>query len=45
MVDVISHSTGTFGDPLSPLGGTMVFGGLTVVLMTASFLLFRTRDA
>ena len=35
----------TFGDPLSPLGGTIVFGGLGVLLMVASFVLFRTRDA
>jgi ABC-type transport system involved in multi-copper enzyme maturation permease subunit len=45
MVDVISHPTGTFGDPLSPLGGALVFGGLAVVLMAASYALFEKRDA
>jgi ABC-type transport system involved in multi-copper enzyme maturation permease subunit len=45
MVDVLSHSSSTFGDPLSPLGGTLVFGGLAVLLMVASFVLFRSRDA
>jgi hypothetical protein len=45
MVDVLSHPTSTFGDPLSPLGGTVVFGGLAVLLMGASFALFRSRDA
>lgn len=46
MVAVIDtdHLT-TFGDPLSPLGGTLVFGALAVALMAASFALFRTRDA
>ena len=45
MVDVLSDSTSTFGDPLSALGGTVVFGGVAVVLMGASFTLFRKRDA
>jgi hypothetical protein len=45
MVDVISSPDSTFGDPLSPLGGTIVFGGLAVVLMAASYTLFRKRDA
>ncbi len=45
MLDVLSDPTSTFGDPLSPLGGSLVFGGLTVVLMVASYLLFRRRDA
>jgi ABC-2 type transport system permease protein len=45
MVDVLSNPTSTFGDPLSPLGGTLVFGGLAVVLMVASFVMFRERDA
>jgi ABC-type transport system involved in multi-copper enzyme maturation permease subunit len=45
MVDVLSHSSSTFGDPLSPLGGTIVFGGLAVALMAASFTLFGKRDA
>lgn len=37
--------TGTFGDPLSALGGTVVFGGLAAALMVASFTLFGRRDA
>jgi len=45
MVDVLNAPSGTFGDPLSPLGGTLVFGGLAAVLMAASFVLFRRRDA
>jgi ABC-type transport system involved in multi-copper enzyme maturation permease subunit len=45
MVDVLSDPSGTFGDPLSPLGGTIVFGGLAAVLMAASYALFRKRDA
>lgn len=45
MVDVLSSSSGTFGDPLSPLGGAVVFGALAVVLMAASFALFGERDA
>ncbi|MGD9959152.1 hypothetical protein [Nocardioides sp.] len=45
LLDVLSEPTSTFGDPLSPLGGGIVFGGLTAVLMLASFLLFRSRDA
>jgi ABC-2 type transport system permease protein len=45
MVDVLSNPTSTFGDPLSPLGGTVVFGGLALVLMAASYVLFERRDA
>jgi ABC-type transport system involved in multi-copper enzyme maturation permease subunit len=45
MVDVISNPSGTFGDPLSPLGGAIVFGGLALVLMAASYALFEKRDA
>ncbi|HET9498624.1 MAG TPA: ABC transporter permease [Marmoricola sp.] len=45
MVDVLSHATSTFGSPLSALGGALVFGGTTLVLMVASLLAFRTRDA
>lgn len=45
MVDVLTDSTSTFGDPLSALGGTVVFGGLAVLLMAASFALFQRRDA
>ena len=35
----------TFGDPLTWVGGLVVFGGLTVVLMAVSVVLFRRRDA
>jgi ABC-type transport system involved in multi-copper enzyme maturation permease subunit len=45
MVAVLGDATSTFGTPLSALGGTIVFGGLAVILMAASFTLFRTRDA
>jgi hypothetical protein len=45
MVDVLADSTSTFGDPLSALGGTIVFGGLAVVVMAASYVLFEKRDA
>jgi ABC-type transport system involved in multi-copper enzyme maturation permease subunit len=45
MVDVFADATSTFGDPLSALGGTVVFGGLAVILMAASFSLFGSRDA
>jgi hypothetical protein len=45
MVDVLSDPTSTFGDPLSALGGTVIFGGLAMVLMASSFVLFRSRDA
>jgi ABC-2 type transport system permease protein len=45
MLDVLSDPTSTFGDPLSPLGGGMVFGGLAVVMMVASYVSFERRDA
>ncbi len=45
MVDVLSSPTSTFGDPLSSTGGVVVFGGLTVVLMAVSWVLFARRDA
>ena len=45
MVAVLESASSTFGDPLSALGGTIVFGGLAVVLMAASFVLFGRRDA
>ena len=45
MVDVLADSTSTFGDPLSALGGTIVFGGLAMVVMAASYVLFEKRDA
>lgn len=34
-----------FGDPMTWVGGLVVFGSLTVVLMAASHVLFRRRDA
>ena len=46
MVAVLGEDpTSAFGNPLSALGGTIVFGGFTVVLMVASFSLFGERDA
>jgi hypothetical protein len=45
MVAVLDDASSTFGEPLSALGGTVIFGGLAVALMAASFALFRTRDA
>jgi ABC-2 type transport system permease protein len=45
MVDVLTESTGTFGDPLSALGGTIVFGGLAALVMVASYTSFASRDA
>ena len=45
MVDVLTDATSTFGDPLSAVGGALIFGGVTVVLMAASYALFARRDA
>ena len=45
MVDVLTDATSTFGEPLSRIGGAMVFGGVTVVLMAASYAFFASRDA
>ena len=45
MLAVLDPASSTFGNPLSPLGGTLVFGGLAVVLMAASYALFLRRDA
>lgn len=45
MMDVTRHSGGLFGDPLSPGGGFIVFGGLAAVLMVVSWLLLQRRDA
>jgi ABC-2 type transport system permease protein len=45
MTAVIGDAGSTFGDPLAPLGGAVVFGALTVVLLAASMFLFRKRDA
>jgi ABC-2 type transport system permease protein len=45
LVNVLDHSSGTFSDPLSSLGGFFVFGGTAAALMVASYLLFAERDA
>ncbi|WP_310962336.1 hypothetical protein [Nocardioides terrisoli] len=45
LVDVLDHGHSTFGDPLSALGGGIIFGLVAVVLMAASYLLFQRRDA
>jgi ABC-type transport system involved in multi-copper enzyme maturation permease subunit len=45
MSDVLTDASSTFGDPLSALGGTVVFGGLAVAVMVASYALFEKRDA
>lgn len=45
MIDVSTQADSFFGDPLSAGGGFVVFGGVCVVLMVASLLLFRRRDA
>lgn len=37
--------TTLFGDPMTWVGGLVIFGGLSVVLMAASLALFRGRDA
>lgn len=34
-----------FGNPMTWVGGLLIFGGLTLVLMAASQVLFRRRDA
>lgn len=34
-----------FGDPLSAWGGTVIFGGITLVLVLAGLALFQKRDA
>lgn len=45
LLDAISEGRGVFGDPMTGLGGFLVFGGCTASLMIVSFLLFRRRDA
>jgi len=45
MVDVLTDATSTFGEPLSAVGGAVVFGSVTVALMAASYALFARRDA
>ncbi|TCJ30328.1 ABC transporter permease subunit [Nocardioides jejuensis] len=39
------HDLTTFGDPLSALGGFIVFGGLVACLIAAACAAFSTRDA
>ena len=45
MSSVLGLADDTFGNPLSPLGATIVFGGITVILMAVAFALFERRDA
>lgn len=45
LVDVLTSADSTFGDPLSPLGGGLIFGLTAAVLMVVSYLLFQRRDA
>jgi ABC-type transport system involved in multi-copper enzyme maturation permease subunit len=45
MVDVLTDASSTFGEPMSAVGGALVFGGVAVVLMAASYVLFAKRDA
>ncbi|HET7385817.1 MAG TPA: ABC transporter permease [Nocardioidaceae bacterium] len=45
MISSIDRATSTFGEPLSLVGAVIVFGGLTAILMVASLVLFRSRDA
>ena len=40
-----TESTSVFGQPLSLVGALVIFGGLTVVGMAASLVLFHRRDA
>jgi ABC-2 type transport system permease protein len=39
------EADGAMGDPLSALGGVLIFGTLTVLAMVASLALFHKRDA
>lgn len=45
VVNVLDNAESTFGDPLSALGGFLVFGGVAFVGMAVSFVLFTRRDA
>jgi len=45
MVDVLNDASSTFGEPMSAVGGALVFGGVAVALMAASYVLFAKRDA
>lgn len=45
MTAVLDGASSTFGDPLSELGGTVVFSGTALVLLVVSLVLFNRRDA
>ncbi len=45
VLSTLRHGDSAFGDPLSALGGGLIFGGTAVVLMAASHVLFTRRDA
>lgn len=45
VLDVTSHGSSTFGDPMTFVGGLLVFAGVTVVLMAVALVLFDRRDA
>lgn len=45
MISVEGGHHGIFGNPLSSVGGFIVFGGLGAVLMLVSWLLLQRRDA
>ena len=45
LVGVLDDAHTTFGDPLSALGGFVVFGGLAAIGMAVSYVLFTRRDA
>ena len=42
---IFSAGETLFGDPMTWVGGLVVFGGLSAALMAASLALFRVRDA
>jgi ABC-2 type transport system permease protein len=45
ILTVLPKGDGLLGDPMSALGGVLIFGGLAAVAMAASLLLFHRRDA
>lgn len=45
LVNALADPVGTFGEPLSALGGLAVFGGTAAVVMLVSYVLFTRRDA
>jgi ABC-type transport system involved in multi-copper enzyme maturation permease subunit len=45
IIDRLQIGHGLFGDPLSLWGGIIIFGGITLVAMVLSLVLFRSRDA